>query len=185
MELVRSAGGLNDGIDTHTWKSYRTEWDRACRFAWGHSWDSRTRVYDPFARNCYWADIRNDIDTSFDTDYNLDCADFLELMAEQYPQSAGIILFDPPFSNRMSQDKYPSGDTNLYTAADGRLKRCGEAMKQLLAPGGMVLKAGYNSNSPVPGLELKRIHLVSFGGTRNDVIFSHWRNPNRSLSEWI
>lgn len=183
MQIVRTRGGSYDGIDTHKWKSYQMEWDRAIRFAFGPGWDRRDRVYDVFARNCHWGDVRNDLNPEYDTDYNLDCADFLELMAEQYPASAGIILFDPPFSDRQSAEKY--GTTNLYTAADGRLKRCGEAMKQLLAPGGVVLKVGYNSNSPAPGLELIRVHLVSFGGTRNDVIFTHWKNPNRRLEEWL
>ena len=191
VEYIRYIGNPGDGVDTHKWKSYKAEYEWAKRQThdkFNESWRYRllppderiAHIIDPFARNCGWGTITNDIDPRWHTDYHLDGADFLEDLADQKIK-AKIILFDPPFSDRQNEDKYEHGTSNLYCTGDGRIGRCGIAIKKLLFPGGICIKLGYNSNAPTKGLELIRLATVSFGGTRNDVIISHWINPNNSL----
>ena len=52
---------------------------------------------DPFARGSKLANITNDLNKNFDTDFNLDALDFLKLWPNNHFDS---ILFDPPYSLR-------------------------------------------------------------------------------------
>ena len=186
VQYVRYIGNPGDGVDTHKWKSYKTEYEWAKRQTHGKFNDIQDtdeavgHIIDPFARNCGWGTITNDIDPKWHTDFHIDGADFLEDLVE-WGYKARIILFDPPFSDRQNEEKYEHATSNLYTTGDGRIGRCGEAIKKLLFPSAICIKLGYNSNAPTKGLELIRLATVSFGGTRNDVIISHWINPNNSL----
>jgi len=186
VQYVRYLGGSGDGADTHEWKAYRLEYEWAKRQTHGkfneipEIGEPVAHIIDPFARNCGWGTVTNDIDPRWHTDFHMDAADFLEDLVEQ-GYKARIILFDPPFSDRQNEEKYEQSDSNLYSAGDGRIGRCGKAIKKLLFPGAICIKLGYNSNAPTPGLECIRLCTVSFGGTRNDVIISHWINPNNSL----
>ena len=186
VQYVRYIGEPNDGIDTHKWKSYRSEYQWAYRQTHDKFNENQDigapvgHIIDPFARSCGWGTVTNDVDPRWHTDFHMDGADFLEDLVEQ-GFKARIILFDPPFSDRQNQEKYEQSDSNLYSSGDGRIGRCGLAIKKLLFPGAICIKLGYNSNAPTKGLELIRLATVSFGGTRNDVLISHWINPNNSL----
>jgi hypothetical protein len=182
IDFERHLGASGDGIDTHKWNTYQREYHIALRMA-NHQFDDL--IIDPFARKCKWGHIRNDLDENMPTQYHLDGADFMELIATdlQYQYAASLILFDPPFSSSQAK-KYEIGDQNLYAQSDGRIPRIGNASLQLLRPGGIFLKLGYNSNKPAKGLELVRVALASFGGTRNDVIFSHWMKVNFTLNDF-
>ena len=52
---------------------------------------------DAFANSSKIATITNDIDTQYDTDYNLDALDFYKLFDSN---SVDIVLYDPPYSSR-------------------------------------------------------------------------------------
>lgn len=52
------------------------------------------KIIDPFANNSKLANITNDLDPQYDTDYHLDALDFLKLFDDN---SIDIVLYDPPY----------------------------------------------------------------------------------------
>jgi len=153
-------------------------------FKWAVNYLARSGVegsiIDPFARNCVWGDITNDLSEDFETTYNLDALEFLEKMKSN---SAKLILFDPPFSDEMDRRHY-GGDGNLYASDSGKVTKCQNELKRILKPGGIVIKLGYNSGRPA-GLSLVSCSVVNFGGCRNDVIMTLWRRVDTILDDWV
>lgn len=180
MNVHRSQGGTGS-LNTHQCAFYRRAWVEGKRM----TDDVQGFVVDPFARRCPWADYRNDINPNIvTTTHTMDAIDFLDEMLEQLgEQSCRIILFDPPFSERQAT-RYEGDHVNIYTVP-GYTGDLGKRMWRLLKPGGVVIKLGFNSNAPAPGMDLRRAEMVAFGGTRNDVIVTHWRRPNESLEPWV
>jgi len=60
-------------------------------------------VIDPFANSNKHADITNDIDQQYDTDYHLDALEFLRTFENA---SVDTVLFDPPYSPRQVSEVY-------------------------------------------------------------------------------
>ena len=173
----RIQGGARDGTATHNSPFYQHGFKWALRYL---KRDSITGlILDPFARNCVWGDITNDLNPDFETTHNMDAEDFLK---DRPAGSAKLILFDPPFSDRMDKDKY-GGQGNLYASDASKIIKCQNNLKRILKPGGLVIKLGYNSGRPF-GLELVSCSVVNFGGCRNDVIMTIWRNPDSSILRW-
>ena len=179
MEFKYHRGGSNDSIDTHNSRYYKEAFYKSQKIL--NRFNIKGEIIDPFARNCNWGTITNDINPDFKTDYNLDCIDFLKLMKTN---SAKLVLFDPPFSARQCEEKYENADVNLYTT--NKISQCKKEIERILKPGGLVLKLGYNSNfTNRKNFDLIEINLVSFGGNRNDVIVSIWRKNTHTLDEFI
>ncbi|MCH1549234.1 MAG: hypothetical protein L7R67_03380 [Nitrosopumilus sp.] len=138
---------------------------------------------DPFARNCTHAYYTNDINPDTLAKYNLDALDFLEQPPYLFNnQKFDFVIFDPPFSDRMSKDKY--GTSNLYSAESNKASRCQKIAARMLKQGGYFIKAGYNSNPPSNNFELRELCLLACGGNRNDIIFSVWEKTF-DLDEWV
>lgn len=137
---------------------------------------------DPFARNCTWAfPMTNDVNPNTRANYNLDAEEFLDIAFK----GAGrywIGLLDPPFSDRMSKDKY--GTSNLYASDSGKMKRIQQRLANLIHTGGYIIKAGYNTNPPARGWELQEVAIVALGASRNDVLFSVWKKTIPTLHEY-
>lgn len=172
MKFERVQGGCFDNLETSKSNYYK----RA--FAWTvKNVKVEGEIIDPFARYCKWGTITNDIDSNMPTDYHLDALDFLKIMKTN---SAKILLFDPPFSERQAS-RYEGGITNLYTKADGTFKKIMNECDRIIKPGGILIKLGYNSSRPSKNFELIKLDLVNFGGSRNDVIVSYWVFVNNTL----
>src|SRR5574343_617383 len=60
---------------------------------------------DPFANNSKLADIKNDLDTSYNTDYHMDALEFLKIFNSD---SIDTVLDDPPYSPRQLSECYKS-----------------------------------------------------------------------------
>ena len=103
---------------------------------------------------------------------------------QEYPDAIkfDLCIFDPPFSGRQSDEKY-DGHINVYTDP-GYVKKCMIEVGKILKPGGYLLKFGYNSSRHLKCLELVKMWVVNFGGNRNDVIVTLWRNEQKTLQEW-
>jgi len=135
---------------------------------------------DPFARNCSWGTITNDIDPSFDTHYNLDVIEFFDCLGSGI---AKLILFDPPFSQRQCDEKYQHADVNLYTT--NKVSKALAECYRVLKPGGILVKLGYNSNMPNShNWELLEVILAHVGGNSNDIIVTIWRKGQYRLDEF-
>jgi len=126
---------------------------------------------DPFSRSCLWGDKRNDINPKYLHEYTTHCMDALEFLKNENSTSIDIVILDPPFSDRQSDEEY--GTNNLY-ANPKYMSDLGKEIFRVLKPGGMVLKCGFNSNPPAKGFDLLKINLAQFGASRNDIIFSLW-----------
>jgi hypothetical protein len=176
--IERFQGGSNDGIETSQSKYYQKGFNEALLI----TKSLEGEIIDPFARNCKWGTIRNDMDPSIKTvHYNLESLDFMKLMKTN---SAKIVLFDPPFSDRQSK-KYELGDTNLYCSGDGRIGKLCKEIERVLKAGGVMVKLGYNSSRPTKNFDLVKLTAVNFGGTRNDVLLSIWRKNTTTLDQFI
>ena len=174
----RFKGGSNDSIDTSQSRYYQ----RA--FKIGVSFIDKKIIkkpsIDPFARDCTWADVTNDLDTSKKAMFNLDALNFIKTFENN---SIKLILFDPPFST--SQEKKYAFNSNLYAADSNKISQLYKEAFRVLSPGGVMVKLGYNSTRPHPGLKLKHLILVNFGGSRNDVIVSIWRKEQTTLDLFL
>lgn len=170
--------------ETSEWRPYEQLWHKYGRIA--HE-DLVQREYvgiehacDPFARNCQWASPwTNDINKDTKAKFNLDAEEFLrEISNERF----AIMLLDPPFSDRMSKDKY--GTENLYASDSAKMLRIQKLAGNLVVPGGYIIKAGYNTNKPHPLFDLIEVRIVAMGNCRNDVLFSVWQKNNFTLEDF-
>ncbi len=172
--IERFKGGSSDSIDTSNSRYYK----KALKIG---SLLIDKRIIekisiDPFARDCTWADVTNDLDTSKKAMYNLDALDFIKTFENN---SIKLILFDPPFST--SQEKKYAFNSNLYASDSNKISKLYKECFRVLSIGGVMVKLGYNSTRPHPGLKLKHLMVVNFGGSRNDVIVSIWRKEQTTL----
>jgi hypothetical protein len=126
---------------------------------------------DPFANSNRLADITNDLNPVFDTDYHLDALSFLRLMDTE---SADGILYDPPYSPRQVAECYKTfGLTvNMETTQASFWSNLKAEIARITKPGGKVICFGWNSGGigTVAGFEMQRILLVPHGGRHNDTI---------------
>jgi len=170
--------------ETSEWRPYQQIWHKYSRIAETRIWNMQlTQVEfacDPFARNCYWANPwTNDINIDTKAKFHLDAEDFLtEIKNERF----AIMLLDPPFSDRMSKDKY--GTENLYASDSAKMLRIQKLAGNLVIPEGYLIKAGYNTNRPHPCFDLVEVRIVAMGNCRNDVLFSVWQKNNYTLEDY-
>ena len=157
----RIQGGSTDSIDTSQSNYYRKQ------FIISQQLVQTSKEYpsiDPFARDCTWAMITNDLDTSTKAQHNLDALDFLKTFRSE---SVSLILFDPPFSTR--QEKKYQFSSNLYSSDSNKISHLYSECFRILKPNGVLLKLGYNSTRPHPGFNLHTLTINKFCGSRNDV----------------
>jgi len=164
--------------DTHTHRAYKKAYQYVMdRLIQSHNYNPFS--LDLFARKCPWATIRVDINPEFKAaGYTNKISDALEYAKKQEVAIFDLILFDPPFSDRQSKDKY--GTSNLYTNPS-YISDLGTECYRILEPGGYIIKCGYNSNSPDPNLVLVKGFISHYYGCRNDVIVTVWQKQNGVL----
>ena len=128
-------------------------------------------VIDPFANKNKIASVTNDLDNSFDTDYNLDALDFLKMFDSN---SVDVVLFDPPYSPRQVSESYKKlgRSVNMQTTQSSFWSNMKIEIARIVKPHGKVLSFGWNSQGvgKVRGFEIKEILLVAHGGNHNDTI---------------
>ena len=174
--------------ETSEWRPYEQLWHKYQDQVW--NMDIKTRLLDdniiefacdPFARNCQWAQPwTNDINIDTKAKWHLDAEEFLrEISDERF----AIMLLDPPFSDRMSKDKYQSSG-NLYASDSAKMLRIQKLAGNLVVPGGFIIKAGYNTNKPHNCFDLVEVRIVAMGNCRNDVLFSVWQKNNYTLEDY-
>lgn len=126
---------------------------------------------DPFANTNKIADITNDLDPQFDTDYNLDALDFLEKFDEG---SVCTVLFDPPYSPRQVSEVYKKFDktVNSETTSGSFWSKLKAEISRVINKDGIVISCGWNSGGVgiKYGFEIVEVLLVPHGGWHNDTI---------------
>ncbi len=126
---------------------------------------------DPFANNNKFANITNDLNPQYETNYHMDALDFLKMFEDS---SIDGILYDPPYSPRQVSECYNDVGYNVTwdtTKASfwGNHKR---EISRIVKQGGKVITFGWNSGGigMKNGFQIKRILLVPHGGWHNDTI---------------
>ena len=128
-------------------------------------------VIDPFANKSKIANITNDLDEQYDTDYHLDAIDFLKLFKDN---SVDMILYDPPYSPRQVSESYKklNKSVNMSTTQASYWSNHKKEIGRILKKNGIVITCGWNSGGigKKYGMEIQEILLVSHGGWHNDTI---------------
>lgn len=130
-------------------------------------------VVDPFARNCRYGTIRNDLNPDTEAEYHMDAVAFCDLMVADGVR-ADAVLFDPPYSPRQMSEVYQRvGISGMESTQNARLyKAVRDRLDQVLKPGGIALSFGWNSSGfgKGRGYTLLEQLNVCHGGAHNDTI---------------
>lgn len=126
---------------------------------------------DPFANVNRIAQITNDLNPEYGTQYTMDALDFLRMFDDE---SVDGVLYDPPYSPRQVSECYKGVGMNV-TNATTRASFWGDHKKEIsriVKRGGKVLTFGWNSGGigTKYGFTITRILLVPHGGWHNDTI---------------
>nr|WP_312985432.1 hypothetical protein [Clostridioides sp.] len=102
------------------------------------------KIIDPFANRNRIATITNDLDPSFNTDYNLDALDFLKLFDDE---SVDMVLYDPPYSPRQVSESYRKLDmsVNMQTTQSSYWSNQKKEIARILKKEGVVISCSWNS----------------------------------------
>ena len=126
---------------------------------------------DPFANCNHIADITNDLNPSYDTDYHMDALDFLKMFEDN---SVDGVLYDPPYSPRQVSECYKNFgiEVTQETTRASFWSNQKKEISRIVKPGGKVITFGWNSGGigAKYGFIIKHILLVAHGGWHNDTI---------------
>lgn len=128
-------------------------------------------IVDPFANNCKFGTITNDLNVKYETTYHLDALDFLKLLENEI---ADVVLYDPPYSPRQVKECYEGVGITVtaeHTKASWRAKHLDE-IARILKPEGICLCFGWNTNGvgKKRGFEMIEVLVVAHGGSKNDTL---------------
>ncbi len=131
-------------------------------------------IIDPFARDCLYGTITNDLNPDTLAQRHVDARQFLDdLLVEGV--TADAVLLDPPYSPRQISECYQGfglKPTTKDTQVAALYKECKNKMTALLKPGGVALSFGWSSQgfSHRRGFTTLEILMVYHGAGRNDTI---------------
>lgn len=128
-------------------------------------------VIDPFANSNKIANITNDLDTQYETDYHLDALEFLKMFDNN---SVDMVLFDPPYSPRQVSECYKKlGKTvNMKTTQSSYWTKLKKEIARIVKPNGKVITCAWNSGGigKTNGFENCGGLTIHHGGWHNDTI---------------
>lgn len=129
-------------------------------------------IVDPFANDCMYGTIRNDLNPQFDTDYHMDALEFLKTIKTE---SADLVLYDPPYSITQASQLYKDYGREKLEVNVANMKYwklCKDNIARILKRGWRVICCGWNTNGigKGRGFEMTEILIVSHGGSKNDTL---------------
>ena len=128
-------------------------------------------IIDPFANKNKLANITNDLDEQYDTDYHMDALDFLKKFDDN---SVDCVLYDMPYSVRQVSEVYRKlgHSVNMETTQASYWYKQKKEIGRIVNRGGIVISCGWNSGGigKKYGFEILEILLVPHGGAHNDTI---------------
>ena len=129
-------------------------------------------IVDPFANNCQYGTITNDLNPEFETTHHMDALEFLKSLQSE---SADLILFDPPYSITQASQLYKEFGKEKLEVNVANMKYwslCKDNVARVLKKGGVCLCFGWNTNGigKNRGFEMTDILIVSHGGSKNDTL---------------
>lgn len=129
-------------------------------------------IVDPFANECTYGTLTNDLNSEFNTTCHMDALTFLSMLQ---PSTVDTVLYDPPYSITQAAQLYRSYGKDKLEVSVANMKYwklCKDAIAACLKQGGVCLSFGWNSNGlgKNRGFEMTDILLVAHGGSKNDTI---------------
>ena len=126
---------------------------------------------DMFANSNTFATETNDIDEAYDTDWNMDALEYLNI---KHDLSIDTVLFDPPYSPRQVSECYKKCNrtVNMQTTQASFWSNLKKEIGRITKPDGKVITCGWNSGGVGKkyGFELIEVLIVPHGGWHNDTI---------------
>ena len=126
----------------------------------------KVSICDPFARECFSRQLENcvtnDMNPAFDTDYNLEFADFAKVMSEK-ELLFDLILFDPPYSLRQLKEHYDGiGSKMALWQSQNMWKDGKDLLARQVKPGGYVISLGWTTSGfgKKRGFQKRAIHIL-------------------------
>lgn len=129
-------------------------------------------IIDPFANDCKYGTIRNDLNPDCDTHFHMDALDFLKKIKSK---SADLVLFDPPYSITQASILYKKYGKEKLEINVANMKYWAEIKNEIariLRLNGRVICCGWNSNGlgKNRGFEMTNMLIVNHGGSKNDTL---------------
>ena len=129
-------------------------------------------IVDPFANNCKYGTIRNDLNPEYDTHYHMDALDFLKTIDSD---SADLVLYDPPYSITQASVLYKEYGKKKLEINVANMKYWSEIKNEIariLKLNGRVICCGWNTNGlgKNRGFEMTSVLIVNHGGSKNDTL---------------
>ena len=129
-------------------------------------------IVDPFANECKYGTITNDLNPEFDTNYHMDALKFMEMLPSN---SADVVLYDPPYSITQASQLYKNYGKEKLEVNVANMKYwalCKDNISRILKIGGVCLSFGWNTNGVGinRGFEMQEILIVAHGGSKNDTL---------------
>lgn len=132
---------------------------------------SNYTIIDPFANSNKIANITNDLDENYNTDYHMDALEFLKIFDDN---SIDMVLYDPPYSPRQVSECYKklNKTVNIQTTQSSYWSNQKKEISRIVKPNGIVITCCWNSGGigKKYGFEIEEILLVPHGGWHNDTI---------------
>jgi len=127
-------------------------------------------VIDPFARESFTRNlpscITNDLNTEFNTDYNLEFKEFAQALQGRFISCAhppiDLVLFDPPYSLRQLKDCYNGigKDLDLWQTHN-MWKEGKDILASMMRPGSYAISLGWTTSGfgKNRGFEKREVHV--------------------------
>ena len=132
---------------------------------------TKGKSIDPFANSNRLALITNDLDSRYQTDYNMDAIDFLKMFDKE---NIDTVLYDPPYSPRQVSEVYTrlGMAVNMETTQASFWSNMKKEIGRITKMYGIVISCGWNSGGVGKkyGFELMEVLMVPHGGQHNDTI---------------
>ena len=129
-------------------------------------------IVDPFANECKYGTITNDLNPEFNTTCHMDALKFLKTIKSE---SADLVLYDPPYSISQASEMYKSYGKEKLELSVANMKywaNIKNEIARILKLGGRVISCGWNSNGlgKGRGFEMTNLLVVNHGGSKNDTL---------------
>lgn len=129
-------------------------------------------IVDPFANECKYGTITNDLNPAFDTDYHLDALQFLKGIESE---STDLVLFDPPYSISQASEMYKSYGREKLEINVANMKYWAsvkDEIARILKMNGRIISCGWNTNGlgKGRGFKMTKVLIVNHGGSKNDTL---------------
>ena len=88
--------------------------------------------------------------------------DVLEKLKDTKTETIDVLLFDPPYNNKMYKEHYEDKGSSIYRPVYA--KKLKYEINRVVKPGGIIMKFGWNATRMNNNFEITEIYLISHGG---------------------